>query len=154
MLGRLLWASPFIPDYKRKVRPIEALLSPSSSGEWTMECTLALNSLLRDVERRLTLTIAKPCEPVEIHVALGPESGMVVLSQRQDDDDVRVVGLVSRMLTMYEMSRPPLEQKLHLIRWALYRCRRFTTSAPVVYIHMDDSAEVVALTHKSSHLKL
>lgn len=35
VLGRLLWASPFIADFKRKVRPIEALLSPRSEGQWT-----------------------------------------------------------------------------------------------------------------------
>ena len=82
VLGRLLWASSFIPDYKRKVRPIEALLSPSGPGQWTPECTLALNGLLRDVEKRLALVIAKPSKPVEVHVSLGPESGMAVLSQR------------------------------------------------------------------------
>jgi hypothetical protein len=82
VLGRLLWASPFIPNYKQKVRPIEALLSPNGPGEWTSECTAALNALLRDVERRLAMAIAKPMEPVQVHVSMGPESGMVALSQQ------------------------------------------------------------------------
>ncbi len=145
MLGRLLWASPFIPNYKQKVAPIEALLSPSGPGEWTEECTAALNLLLRDVERRLTLTVARPKDPVELHVSLGPTSGMVALFQRREGGDARVVGLVSRMLTPYELSRPPLERKLHLARWALYRCRRFTTTSPEVAVHLDDAAEVVVL---------
>ncbi len=32
VLGRLLWAAPFIPDFKARIEPIEALLSPKSSG--------------------------------------------------------------------------------------------------------------------------
>ena len=80
VLGRLLWASPFIPDFKAKVRPIEALLSPSSEGVWTERCTEALNGLLRDIERRLTLAIAEPETPLDVFVSLGPEAGMAVLT--------------------------------------------------------------------------
>ena len=154
MLGRLLWASPFIPDYKKKVAPIEALLSPSGPGAWTAECSAALNLLLRDVEPRLTLTIARPRDRVELHVSLGPTSGMVVLFQRREGGEVRVVGLVSRMLTAYELSRPPLERKLHLTRWALYKCRRFTTTSPEVEVYLDNAAEVVVLGHRTTHLPL
>jgi hypothetical protein len=102
VLGRLLWASPFIPDFKAKVRPIEALLSPKGVGEWTQECTEALNTLLRDVERRLTLAVANPYAPIQAYASLGAEAGMVVLTQQQRDGDVRVVAMVSRSLTAYE----------------------------------------------------
>lgn len=50
VLGRLLWAAPFVPGFKERVRPLEALLSPKSAGEWTQECTAALNDILRVVE--------------------------------------------------------------------------------------------------------
>jgi hypothetical protein len=49
VLGRLLWAAPFIPDFKDKVKPLEALLSPKGEGVWTQECTEALNEMLRAV---------------------------------------------------------------------------------------------------------
>jgi hypothetical protein len=65
-----------------------------------------------------------------------------------------VVGLVSRMLTTYELSRPPLERKLHLVRWALHKCRRFTSSAPEAIIHLNEAAEVAVLEHRTAHLKL
>jgi hypothetical protein len=32
ILGKLLWAAPFIPDFKRLVAPLERLLSSGSSG--------------------------------------------------------------------------------------------------------------------------
>ena len=45
VLGKLLWASPFIPEYKGLVTPLEELLSGSSPGVWTAECTDAVNKL-------------------------------------------------------------------------------------------------------------
>jgi hypothetical protein len=47
ILGKLLWASPFIPQYKKLVAPLEDLLSAGSSGEWGPECTKAVNELTR-----------------------------------------------------------------------------------------------------------
>jgi hypothetical protein len=35
ILGKLVWASPFIPQYKKIVGPLEALLSRKSDGNWT-----------------------------------------------------------------------------------------------------------------------
>lgn len=45
ILGKLLWASLFIPEYKRLVALLEKLLSAGSSGEWTAECTDAVNAM-------------------------------------------------------------------------------------------------------------
>lgn len=45
ILGKLLWASPFIPEYKKLVAPLEELLSAGSTGEWTAECTAAVNAM-------------------------------------------------------------------------------------------------------------
>ncbi len=64
VLGRLLWAAPFIPDFKSKVKPLELLLSPKREGVWTQECTDALNMMLRTMEQRLTLAIANPYTPL------------------------------------------------------------------------------------------
>ena len=47
ILGKLLWASPFIPQYKKLVAPLEDLLSAGSPGEWGPECTEAVNELTR-----------------------------------------------------------------------------------------------------------
>jgi hypothetical protein len=62
--------------------------------------------------------------------------------------------MVSRDLTNYEMKRPPLEQKLHLARWALHRCRRFTAGAPTIHIHLPEPAQVMVMHDKMHHLKL
>lgn len=109
VLGRLLWAAPFIPNFKEHVRPLEALLSPKGEGVWTQECTEALNRMLRTIERRLTLAIADPYAPMQLYVSVGPATGMVIITQQQPDGEARVVALVSRALTAYEGGRPPLE---------------------------------------------
>jgi hypothetical protein len=43
LLGKLLWCSGFVPEFKRLIAPMEALLSPSNDGRWTPECTEACN---------------------------------------------------------------------------------------------------------------
>lgn len=109
MLGRLLWASPFVPNFKEQVKPIEQLLSPKGPGEWTEECTQALNNILRTVERRLTLTIADPYRPMEVYVSVGNETGLAVITQEGSNGETHVIALVSRGLTAYEIKRPALE---------------------------------------------
>lgn len=42
---------------------------------------MALNELLRDVEKRLTLAIANPHAPLQAYASLGEDTGMVVLTQ-------------------------------------------------------------------------
>jgi hypothetical protein len=80
VLGRLLWASPFIPNFKERIKPIEALLSPKSPGVWTKSCTEALNELLRIIECRFTLAIANPHEPLAVDVAVSPDTGLAMIT--------------------------------------------------------------------------
>ncbi len=67
---------------------------------------------------------------------------------------MRVVALVSRALTEYEKKRPPLEQKLHLARWALHRCRRFTATSPTIHLHIPEPAHVLVLADRLQHIRL
>jgi hypothetical protein len=45
LMGRLNFASTFIPDYRRKVQILLNLLSKKSDGKWTRAHTDCLNSL-------------------------------------------------------------------------------------------------------------
>lgn len=153
VLGRLLWASPFVPNYKELVKPMEALLSPKSGGDWTGACTEALNRVLRVIEQRLTLAIANPDEPIHVFVDVGAGVGMGMLAQDLGGDR-RAVALVSRSLTAYEAGRPPLEQKLHLARWALHRCRRFTAVAPKAVVHIPEPEGLLVIRDKTHHLRI
>ena len=64
------------------------------------------------------------------------------------------MALVGRALTAYEKRRPILEQKLHLVRWALHRCRRFTAVTPRATIHLPDPAHVLVMEDKLQHLRI
>ena len=57
ILGRMLWASPFVPGFKRMVAPLEKLLGERGSAVWTTECTDAVNKIARAVFRRMELAI-------------------------------------------------------------------------------------------------
>jgi hypothetical protein len=60
-----------VPNFKELIRPIENLLSPKGTGAWTEECTAALNTILRCIEKRLTLATADPYAPMEVYVSVG-----------------------------------------------------------------------------------
>ena len=65
-----------------------------------------------------------------------------------------MVALVGRALTAYEQGRSPLERKLHLARWALHRCRRFTACSPRVHVHIDEPEHALVLADKAHHLRI
>ena len=47
IVGKLVWASGFIPNLKEEIRPIEALLSrKDTAAMWNANCTAALNRLV------------------------------------------------------------------------------------------------------------
>ena len=60
VLGKLNFASKFLPNYQRLVRPLKALLSKHSDHKWTQEHTAALNQLLQLASQKLKLTVADP----------------------------------------------------------------------------------------------
>ena len=62
--------------------------------------------------------------------------------------------MVSRTLTEYERKRPILEQRLHVVRWALRRCRRFTATSPVIHVSMPEPSHVLVIKDKTHHLRL
>lgn len=55
LLGKLLYCSAHIPNYKQLVAPLEQLLSPCAEAVWTMECTQSLNMLLKWVFKHVRM---------------------------------------------------------------------------------------------------
>ena len=50
LLGSLNFCSNFIPDYRRKIKPLLKLLHKDNDGKWTLEHTALLNELARTVQ--------------------------------------------------------------------------------------------------------
>ena len=101
-------ASLFVPKFKEMVKPIEKLLTPKGPGVWTEVCTDALNSILRCIKQRLTLATADPYAPMEVYVSVGEETGLAIITQKHNSD-TRVIAMVSRLLTNFELKRMSLE---------------------------------------------
>ena len=107
LLGRMLWASPFVPNYKAIAKPIEALLACKGEARWTQQCTDALNEVARVVFQRFSLAIPDSKLACDLHVSLGESTGAVIIVQGEEVQ--RAVALLGRRLTKTEVKRCPLE---------------------------------------------
>ncbi len=67
LLGKLLWCSGFVPEFKLLIEPIEQILSPASEGRWTLECTEACNKMVRIIFGRIALHSADPLLPIRAY---------------------------------------------------------------------------------------
>ena len=62
-----MYASPHIPHFKERVRPIEALLAGREVAVWSEACTAALNDLLRCIHVRVRLVPADPYGVLDLY---------------------------------------------------------------------------------------
>ena len=68
LLGSLNFCSNFIPDYRRKIKPLLRLLHHDNDGKWTLEHTALLNELAVAVQKRLKLGIVNMQQPARLHI--------------------------------------------------------------------------------------
>ena len=81
LLGRLKWASTFVPRYKQLIRPVEALLPVDSTFEWTRNCTNAVNNILALVFNCLKLRLPDHTLPFDLYIGFDDHVDTVILSQ-------------------------------------------------------------------------
>lgn len=81
VMGKLVWASAFIPGFKEAVRLIEALLV-RSARTWDESCIAALNRLVALLFQRLKLGLMAPELPTELHAGYTAHALQAILLQR------------------------------------------------------------------------
>ena len=101
-MGKFLWASGFVPEFKALVAPLEKLLSPASEGVWTQECTDCSNRLVKVIFSKITLHQADPYAPLTVYPSLGGEIGFVAVTQVQSLVE-KPVAFLSRHMTKGEL---------------------------------------------------
>ena len=68
IVGMLVWASGFIPNFREEIRPIEALLSrKDTAAMWNANCTAALNWLVALIFRRMRLGLIDYAQPIDLY---------------------------------------------------------------------------------------
>ena len=77
-MGKLMYASAHMPHYKHRVCAIEKLLMCKGEVRWTVECTQALNDLLRCVCNRVRLVSADPHGVLLLYPSVTEGFGFVV----------------------------------------------------------------------------
>ena len=78
-MGCLNYASAFVPDFKRRVRPIKALLR-RDGGNWKREHMDALNEIAELVYQRIRLGLVDFQQPACIHMDADASKGSVVMT--------------------------------------------------------------------------
>lgn len=153
LLGKLLWCSGFVPEFKQLISPLEALLSPANEGRWTAECTEACNKLVQVIFGRITLHSADPHQPLNVYPSVGEHVGFVALTQHVGGAE-KPVAFLSRYMTKTELKWGELEQLIALVSWGLRKARRYTSTVPEVVVKLGDAAEVACVADRGAHLRL
>jgi hypothetical protein len=47
-----------------------------------------------------------------------------------------------------------LEQQLHIARWALHHCRRFSVAVPGVLLHLPEPSAIIVVNDKQHHQQI
>ena len=81
IVGKLVWASGFIPNFKEEIRPIEALLSrKDTAAMWNADCTAALNQLVALIFHRMRLGLIDYAQPVDLYTRCTSHTVCTVLT--------------------------------------------------------------------------
>ena len=85
LLGKFNFCSQFLPDYRRRAKPLLALLSSRSDGKWTAEHTCIANDLAREVRKRIRLGIVDFAREGRLHVDCDYTDCSAILTQGAGD---------------------------------------------------------------------
>ena len=119
IVGKLVWASGFIPNFKEEIRPIEALLShKDTAAMWNTNCTAALNRLVALIFHRIWLGLIDYAQPVDLYAGYTSHTVRAVLTQ-QDAGVPRPIAIIGRHLRSKEPSPEPLLAELEAAAWAM-----------------------------------
>ena len=154
MVGKLNFAGKFVPDFKRRVKPIMNLLGTKSEGVWRSEHTEVLNQLMELVFKRLQLGLYDAKKPIKIHVNADENDCSAVLVQGESSTDYRVVQMLGRELTATEAKCSLIEKLLLCAAWAVKRLAQYTISAPQVCIVLPWPEEALCTQQRDLPVRL
>ena len=133
-----------MPDYRRRIHPLQVLARGGKGARWLPEHTTALNELVRLVAQRCQLGLIDVKLPACLHVSTTDEEGAVVLTQGEGER-YRVVAILGRGLLATERSRSPVERLLGVAAWGVRRLSRYTMYVPSLSIILPDPAALIAV---------
>ena len=140
-------------DFRRLIKPLIALLKPSSGGKWTISHTQTLNEIMEHVYSRVQLGLFSSAEVVKIHVDADSSDCSAVVVQG-DLDSYRVVSMLGRALTVTEASCGYLERLLICAIGALQRICAAVVNVPGIEIVLPTAAEAACMGEKELPLRL
>ena len=148
LLGSLNFCSHFIPDYRRRVKPLLQLLHAKNDGQWLPEHTSTLNSLAAAVGQRIKLGIIDMNKAAYLHVDVDDTDLSGVLVQGKHND-YKVVSMIGRELLLTERKCSIIERLAIAAAWCVKKLGRYTNylaSGPGLTIVYPHAAEVACLS--------
>lgn len=133
LLGRLQWASSFVPRFKSLVAPIEQLLSARTSFRWTPCCTDALNELVRHVHARLRLRLPSFGDRCRLYPVFDHETSAAYLTQGSGDQECPVA-IVSARASTADRAKSEVERLVAVVDWATRKLSRYIANAPTTTV--------------------
>ena len=91
-----------MPDFKRMVRPLTALLGEQGGGVWEFRHTEALNAIAEIVYHRWKLGLVDMSRGVDMHVDADQHDCYAVMTQQEASGEVRVIAMMGRELAKTE----------------------------------------------------
>ena len=144
LLGKFNFCSTFIPDYRRKVRPLLSLLQSRNDGRWTKEHTQIANDLARCVQQRIKLGLPDYTVAGRLHVDCDERDCSAILVQGVGEA-YRVVSMIGRELQALEQAASLLERLLLTATWAIKRLARITLYLPALVMVLPHPAAVASV---------
>ena len=152
MLGLLNFSSTFVPNYKKLVAPLEALLKRKANQKWTSKCTEALNVLVDTVFKRLRLRLFDASLPLKMYVGFDGGQCAVALSRVKDKVE-HLVSLGGRNLMDSEMHLKDFEKLIQLASWGIRKFQCYTLNAPLTTIYTPWLEVVALVKDKGVHVQ-
>ena len=149
LVGKLNHCAPFVPDFRRTIKPIIGIMGGDTFGKWREEQTAALNTLAGLIRAQLRLRLVDRSRELLLYIDCDDKDMSVVLGH----SPLEVCAMAGRALTASEVKGVLIERMLATAVWGYKRFRRYCEYQPV-RIMFPHAAEIATVTGADSPAKI
>ena len=144
-----MYASPHIPHFKERIKPIKALPAGKGRVSWTEACTAASNYIICCIYARVHLVPADLYGPLVMYPSKWNGLGFVACLQGGAP-----VAFVLRALIHTEMRLGVLLHLIVVVAWVVQKLRWYTSFAEEKLMVLPDAESMVVALDTAMHLCL
>lgn len=123
--GMVSWYRKFIPNFSDLLSPITSLLKKKKRFNWTEDCESAFVLLKEKLIQAPILTCPDFSKSFLVHTDASGYGIGVVLTQKDENDEEKVICYLSRTLSRTEKNYTPTERECLAVLWAIEKLRPY-----------------------------